>query len=79
MEIREIKLNLKGDYKLLDLENEILATPWDSHKINKIIMDIVDISTKLLDNQVAHILKAKDVLTVEQKKELMHMMLVTTK
>ncbi len=39
-------------------------------------MEIVDIGTKLIDNQVAHILKAKDVLTVEQKKELLHMMLV---
>jgi hypothetical protein len=64
------------DYKLLDLQDEILAVERNPQKINTIIMTIVDLGTKLIDNQVNHFLKSKDVLTVEQKKELLHKMLM---
>lgn len=76
MDIKDIKLELEMDYKLLDLEEEIQAEKRDPQKVNKIIMEIVDIGTKVIDNRIDHILKAKDVLTVEQKKELLHMMLM---
>ncbi len=76
MDIKDIKLELDMDYKLLDLQDEILAVERNPQKINTIIMTIVDLGTKLIDNQVNHFLKSKDVLTVEQKKELLHMMLM---
>jgi len=76
MDIKDIKLELDMDYKLLDLQDEILAVERNPQKINTIIMSIVDLGTKLIDNQVNHFLKSKDVLTVEQKKELLHIMLM---
>jgi hypothetical protein len=39
-------------------------------------MRIVNIGTKIIDNRIDHILWAKDVLTVEQKKELLHTMMM---
>ncbi|MEE8480835.1 MAG: hypothetical protein V3T59_06300 [Desulfobacterales bacterium] len=45
-------------------------------KINKIITDITSINTEIINNRVNHTLKAKYVLSVEQKKELLHMMLM---
>jgi len=76
MDIKDIKLELEIDYKILDLQDEILATERDPQKVNKIVMDIVAIGTKLMDNRINHILKAKDVLTLDQKKELLHIMLL---
>ena len=74
MEIRNTKLELEIDYKLLDLQNAILSDERNPQEVNKIILAIADIGTKLIDNRVNYILKAKDVLTLEQKKELFHMM-----
>ena len=72
MDIKDIKLELDMDYKLIDLHNEILAVERNPQKINTIIITIVDLGTKLIDNQVNYILKSKDLLTLEQKKELLH-------
>jgi hypothetical protein len=76
MDIKDIKLELEMDYKLLDLEEEIQAEKRDPQKVNKIIMRIVNLGTKIIENRIDHILWAKDVLTVEQKKELLHMMMM---
>lgn len=76
MEINEIKLELKMDYKLLDLQDEINMMTRDTKKINKIIMDITNLGVKIMDNRVNQTLQAKDVLTVEQKKEVLHMLMM---
>jgi hypothetical protein len=76
MDIMDIKLELDMNNKFLDLQDEILAVERQPQKINTIIMTIADLSTKLIDNQVNYILKSKDVLTVEQKRELLHMMMM---
>ncbi len=47
-----------------------------AEKVKKIMVAIIDLGTKHLENRVNHILKAKDVLTVEQKKELLHNLLM---
>jgi len=75
-DIKDINLKLKTNYKLLDLQDEIQAEVRDTKKINKIIMDITSINTEIINNRVNHTLKAKDALTVEQKKELLHMILM---
>ena len=76
MESRNTRLELEIDYKLLDLQDEILSDERNPQEVNKIILAITDIGTKLIDNRVNYILKAKDVLTLEQKKELFHIMLL---
>ena len=78
MDIKSTKLELKIDHKLLDLQDEILSDERNPQKVNKIILAIIKIGTNLINNQVNYILKAKDVLTLEQKKELLHMMLLTS-
>ena len=76
MDIMDIKLELDMNNKFLDLQDEILAVERQPKKINTIIMTIADLGTQLIDNQVNYILKSKDVLTVEQKRELLHMMMM---
>lgn len=76
MEIRSIKHELALDYKVLDLRAELLSPDRDPKKVNKLITAIANIGTKIIDNKVSHILRAKDVLTVEQKMALFHMMLL---
>ena len=76
MDIANIKLNLEMDYKLLDLQDEIQADIRDSNKINRTIIDITEIGIKIMENRVNHTLKAQDVLTVEQNKELLHILMM---
>jgi len=74
MRVNELKLELEIDYKLLDLEDEFTESAIDSGAVNKIVMDMADIATKVLDNRVDHFLKAKDELTVVQKRHLLGML-----
>ncbi len=62
--------------QLIDLQVELFKDDRDSDKINKIILTITDLGTRLMDNRVVHFLKAKDVLTLPQKKALLHSILV---
>jgi Spy/CpxP family protein refolding chaperone len=77
MKINELKLELKIDYKVLDLETELAKDKVNSKTVSQIILNITDLGTKLLNNRVAYFLKAKDVLTVDQKKELLHLIIMT--
>ena len=76
MEIRDIKHQLALAYRIIDLRAELLSPKRNPKTVNKHITAIVDIGTKIVDNKVGHILRAKDVLTVEQKMALLHMMLL---
>lgn len=76
MDIRNIKYELDLEYKVLDLRAELLSPKRNPKTINRLITGIADIGTKMIDNKVAHILKAKDVLNLEQKMALFHMMLM---
>jgi len=76
MEIRDIKYQLALTYKVLDLRAELLSPKRNPKTVNRHITAIADIGTKIVDNKVAHILRAKDVLTVEQKMAMLHMMLL---
>ncbi len=76
MEIRDIKHQLALAYRIIDLRAELLSPKRNPKTVNKHITAIVNIGTKIVDNKVGHILRAKDVLTVEQKMALLHMMLL---
>jgi hypothetical protein len=76
MDIRDLKLGLEMNYKLLDLQGEMKAANQNPENVNKIIMDITDIGAELIDNRVNYILKAKDILTPDQKKQLLQMILM---
>jgi len=76
MEIHNIKYELALEYKALDLQAELLSPKRNPQKVNRLIKSMADIGTKMIDNKVDHILKAKDVLNLEQKMALFHMMLM---
>ena len=76
MDIRDIELELEMNYKLLDLQEEMKATNQNPKSINNIIMNIKDLGAKLIDSRVDYILKAKDVLTLDQRKQLLQMILM---
>jgi len=79
MEIRNIKYELALEYKVLDLQDELLSPKRSPKKINRLIAGIADIGTKMIDIKVDHILKAKDVLNLEQKMALFHTMLMVAR
>ena len=72
MRIKALKINLEILYQLVDLKNELIIAEPDSQKIDKLVLNLVDLGTKLLDNRVKYFLKSKDVLTTVQKKRLIH-------
>jgi hypothetical protein len=76
MDIKDLKLELEMNYKLLDLQDEMKAAKQNPKNVAKIIKDITDIGARLIDNRVNYILKAKDVLTLDQKKQLLQMILM---
>ncbi len=70
MKIKALKIDLKILYQILDLQTEINKVEVDPKSIDKLILKITDLGTKLLENRVNGFLKSKDVLTVPQKKML---------
>ena len=69
---KAIDINYEIDMQLIDLVPELSKDELDSDKIDKIVLTITDLGTQLMDNRVVHFLKAKDVLTIPQKKALLH-------
>jgi len=72
MQKKDAKLEQKIEKLVQDLEDELSKEEVNDKKVNKIIMSLTDLGIDLLNNRVEHRLKAKDVLTVEQKKILLH-------
>ncbi len=70
MKVKALKIDLKILYQILDLQTEIHKVEVDPKSIDKIILKITDLGTKLLENRVNSLLKSKDVLTVPQRKML---------
>jgi len=70
MKIKALKIDLQILYQILDLQTEINKVEVDPKNIDKIILKITDLGTKLLENRVNGFLKSKDVLTVPQRKML---------
>ena len=78
MQIKELRIELDIDYSIIDLEAELLRDERDPEKVNKLILNLTDLGTQLLDNKVDHFLRAKDVLTVPQKQRLLHAMMIAS-
>ena len=76
MDIKDLQLELAMNYKLLDLQDEMKSAKQNPKNVDEIIRDITDIGARLIDNRVNYILKAKDVLTLDQKKQLLQMILM---
>lgn len=77
MMINELKIKRDIKFKVIDLENELINEEVNSDKVDKLLLAITDLGTKLIDNKVKYKLKSKDVLTTPQKRKLLHMILLT--
>jgi Spy/CpxP family protein refolding chaperone len=75
---KEAQIEQKMEALLQDLEGELSKDKVDDKKVNKIVLSLTDLGVGLLNNMVEHRLKAKDVLTVEQKKKLLHAMFMAS-
>ena len=72
MKKKEARIEQKMVKLEQDLEDELSKDKVDDKKVNRIILSLTDLGVDLLKNRVEHRLKAKDVLTVAQKKKLLH-------
>ena len=72
MQKKDAKLEQKIEKLVQDLEDELSKDTVNDQKMNDIILSLTDLGFDLLKNRVNHRLKAKDVLTLEHKKELLH-------
>jgi len=78
MQKKAVKIAKKMEAYLKSLENELEKDTPNDKKVNKAVMGLIGQGIALLNNQVDHRLKAKDVLTVEQKKQLLHALFIAT-
>lgn len=76
MQIKKLKIELDIENKMLDLEDELLKDEVNSDNVDKILLALSDLGTKLIDNRVKYQLKSKDVLTAEQKQKMLHSMML---
>ena len=74
---KALKIELQIDYLILDLEQVLLAGQPDPQKTNQIITKVTDLATQQLDNIVEHFIKTKDVLTAAQKRQVIHMLMLS--
>ena len=72
--IDEVKLDRDVAMTLLDLEDVLLSDKCEPSKVDPLVMKLATLAGKEIDNYVDHFLKAKDVLTLDQKRLLVHML-----
>ncbi len=78
MHKKEAKIEQNMEALVQNLEDELSKDTVNDQKVNDIILSLTDLGVDLLKNRVDHRLKAKDVLTVEQKKKLLHALFIAS-
>lgn len=76
MKIEELQIELKIAHRVLDLTTEIIQTESSAEKINNIVMEVSTLATQIIDNRIDHFLASKDVLTTDQKRQLLNALLL---
>ncbi|MEE9368913.1 MAG: hypothetical protein V3V05_08610 [Pontiella sp.] len=72
--IKEVELERDVELTLLDLQPLILSGIEQPEKVDPLVLKLADLAAQAIDNRVSFFLKAKDVLTLDQKRLLGHMM-----
>jgi len=78
MQKKEVKIEQKMEALVQNLEDELSKDKVNDQKVNNIILSLTDLGVDLLKNRVDQRLKAKDVLTLEQKKKLLHALFIAS-
>ncbi len=73
---KEIDLDLKRRLTLIDLQSEMVKMPCDNEIVNKTVLKVTELGSKQMSNRVVHFIKAKDILTRDQKDILFQAMLM---
>jgi len=71
--VKEVELERDVELVLLDLEAALLSGECSPKLVDPLIMGLADLAAKEIDNRVAFFLKAKDVLTLDQKRLLVYL------
>jgi len=72
--VEEVELDRDVDLVLLDLEDVLLSGEASPKKVDPLVMKLATLAAKEVDNRVDFFLKAKDVLTLDQKRLLVYML-----
>jgi len=72
--VEEVELDRDVDLTLLDLEAVLLSGEASPATVDPLVMDLATLAAKEIDNRVDYFLKAKDVLTLDQKRLLVYML-----
>ncbi len=72
--IKEIELERDVELTLLDLEALLFSGEAQPETVDPLVMGLADLAAKEINNRVSFFLKAKDVLTLDQKRLLGHLM-----
>ena len=72
--IEEIKIERDVELTLLDLRPIFMSGQPQPDVVDPLVMKLADLAAKSVDNRVSYFIKAKDVLTLDQKRLLAHMM-----
>ncbi len=74
--IKDVNTGLEIEYKMIDLVEELSKENASTEKIDQLVMEMVAHGVVLLDNFVDTFLKIKDVFTIEQKRELVQLVMM---
>ncbi len=74
MQSDEIRAERDSKLILLDIEAALLNDPVDSAGVDKLMTKLGDLAAKVINFRVDYFLKAKDVLTLEQKQSLVYLL-----
>lgn len=72
--IKEIELERDVELVLLDLRPVLMAGMPQPEVVDPLILKLADLAAQSINNRVGYFLQAKDVLTLDQKRLLTHMM-----
>jgi len=72
--VKEIELERDIEFIMLDLEQLLLSGEAQPETVDPLMIKLADLAAKSINNRVGYFLKAKDVLTLDQKRLMAHMM-----
>ena len=71
---KEVELGRDAALTLLDIEKELLSGEASPKKVDPLVMTLADLASKEVHNRVSFFLKAKDVLTLDQRQALLYLL-----
>ena len=77
MQKKEAKFARKIQGAMNDLENALSKDKVNDSEVNRAVKKMTNLAIDLMETRVGLRLKAKDVLTVEQKQKLLHLLFLS--